>query len=128
MAAGNFYGVIPYEGRYDALLPNAFFLPVKARSQFVTAALPSVSGEMRDAKWLNDCRWKKIAGTGKKQWQTGFSAKKLNDLTIGSLHIYFTAACLFFVQQKGAATSTAPVHENFICSSVTAERRIVRFQ
>ena len=25
-AAGNFYGVIPYEGRYDALLPTVFHL------------------------------------------------------------------------------------------------------
>ena len=29
MAAGNFYGVIPYEGRYDALQPTYFHLMTK---------------------------------------------------------------------------------------------------
>jgi hypothetical protein len=53
MAAGNFYGVLPYEGRYDALPPTMFSLN-KNRDGFNTAAeLPAINGEARDAKWLN---------------------------------------------------------------------------
>ena len=58
IGAGNFYGVIPYEGRYDGLLPTAFSFN-KASGNFQTVTnIPSVAGEVRDAKWL------KYAGGG----------------------------------------------------------------
>jgi hypothetical protein len=52
-SAGNFYGVLPYEGRYDAMIPT-FFSYNKNSSKFnVKSDLPFISGEVRDAKWLN---------------------------------------------------------------------------
>jgi len=58
--AGNFYGVQPYEGRYDALNP-AFFSFDKKLQQFRTLAnLPGIDGEVRDAKWINYVGGRKI--------------------------------------------------------------------
>ena len=52
-AAGNFYGVIPYEGRYDALQPTGFKYD-KATSSFRKIySLPGANGEARDIKWIN---------------------------------------------------------------------------
>jgi len=59
LACGNFYNVIPYEGRYDALQPT-FFLYDKQQSTFKYGSeLASVMGQARDAKWIN------YAGGGK---------------------------------------------------------------
>ena len=52
LAAGNFYGVVPYEGRYDALEPTIF--SYRKQEGFKTESLlTSIGGEVRDAKWLN---------------------------------------------------------------------------
>lgn len=52
LAGGNFYGVIPYEGRYDALLPTTFvFNGQKGRFED-TGSLPIPEGEVRDAHWV----------------------------------------------------------------------------
>ena len=60
LASGNFYGVIPYEGRYDALLPTLFsFDNYKGKFNVVTD-IPDINGEMRDAKWLNYSGGKKL--------------------------------------------------------------------
>jgi enediyne biosynthesis protein E4 len=53
LASGNFYGVIPYEGRYDALQPSLFSYNKKNAALQYEAALPSIAGEARDAKWIN---------------------------------------------------------------------------
>jgi hypothetical protein len=59
LAAGNFYGVIPYEGRYDALQPS-FFSFNKTNTEFqYDAQLAALTGQARDAKWIN------YAGGGK---------------------------------------------------------------
>jgi hypothetical protein len=59
LAAGNFYNVIPYEGRYDALQPT-FFSYNKNQGTFqYDSELASVTGQARDAKWIN------YAGGGK---------------------------------------------------------------
>jgi len=50
LGAGNFYGVGPYEGRYDALLPTAFSFNKK--NVIVNQKLPVSKGEVRDAKWI----------------------------------------------------------------------------
>ncbi|WP_018614415.1 VCBS repeat-containing protein [Segetibacter koreensis] len=51
LAAGNFYGVFPYEGRYDALPPT--FFSYKKQMVFNSYSnLPAIDGEVRDAKWL----------------------------------------------------------------------------
>lgn len=52
LAAGNFYGVIPYEGRYDALNPVLFSW--QQNKTVVTAAIPWVQGEVRDMKLLKN--------------------------------------------------------------------------
>lgn len=51
-AGGNFFGVLPYEGRYDALLPTQFSFDAKTNG-FQVATLPVVRGEVRDMKWFN---------------------------------------------------------------------------
>jgi hypothetical protein len=68
LAAGNFYGVQPYEGRYDAMDPTVFAWDIGARRGDDQAAgqlgdkavpklryayeLPAIGGEVRDAKWV----------------------------------------------------------------------------
>jgi hypothetical protein len=53
LAVGNFYGVVHYEGRYDALLPTVLSYD-KQQSMFAAQGiLPMVQQEIRDAKWLN---------------------------------------------------------------------------
>ncbi len=52
LGAGNFYGVSPYEGRYDALLPT-FFAFDKTSKVFKTgSSVSAFNGEARDAKWI----------------------------------------------------------------------------
>jgi hypothetical protein len=59
LASGNFYGVIPYEGRYDALQPTLFSFNKKNGSLQYDSELAAIAGEARDAKWIN------YAGGGK---------------------------------------------------------------
>ncbi len=47
ISGGNFHGTIPYEGQYDALLPNMFSIEGK-----VHHLLPDIDGEIRDIKWI----------------------------------------------------------------------------
>jgi hypothetical protein len=52
IAGGNFYGVIPYEGRYDALLPTEFSFN-KGSKMFSTGFnIQNIEGEIRDIKWI----------------------------------------------------------------------------
>ena len=60
MAAGNFYGVVPYEGRYDALVPTFFSMNTGKTGFQTIAKLPLVDGEIRDAKWVHGVDGKKI--------------------------------------------------------------------
>jgi hypothetical protein len=52
LAGGNFYGVTPYEGRYDALQPTAFSFNRKSNTFYTVANIPLLDGELRDAKWI----------------------------------------------------------------------------
>ncbi len=52
ICGGNFYGVIPYEGRYDALLPTLLSYDKKLNNFSTRIILPEVSGEVRDIKKL----------------------------------------------------------------------------
>ena len=52
IGAGNFYGVGPYEGRYDALLPTSFSFNQNKKTFQSGSVLPLVNGEVRDAKWI----------------------------------------------------------------------------
>jgi hypothetical protein len=53
LAGGNFYGVLPYEGRYDALYPTHFSYRSDNSTFSSSQVLPGVMGEVRDMKWLN---------------------------------------------------------------------------
>ncbi len=58
LAAGNFFGVVPYEGKYDALFPTLFSY---ARNSFAgTSLLPGIQGEIRDAKWITAAGGRKL--------------------------------------------------------------------
>jgi hypothetical protein len=60
IAAGNFYGVIPYEGRYDALQPAGFSFDNNSKSFVLDFTIKSFSGETRDMKWITAAGNKKI--------------------------------------------------------------------
>jgi len=60
LAVGNFYGVTPYEGRYDALLPTIFSFNKGKPVIDNKIDLLNVNGEMRDAKWLNAANGNKL--------------------------------------------------------------------
>jgi hypothetical protein len=60
LAAGNFYGVIPYEGRYDALFPTVFSFVKKENKFKISSVLSGINGEMRDAKWLDNNQENKL--------------------------------------------------------------------
>ena len=60
LAAGNFYGTLPYEGRYDAMNPTIFNYNNKSMRFASISQLPSLDGEFRDAKWINYSGGKKI--------------------------------------------------------------------
>lgn len=51
IAGGNFYGVLPYEGKYDALLPTRFYYDNK-KENFVIGSVTPVKGEVRDLQWI----------------------------------------------------------------------------
>ncbi len=53
MAAGNMYGVLPYEGRYDAMLPTVFSFNKQLNMFSIQGNMPAINGEVRDAKWMN---------------------------------------------------------------------------
>ncbi|MEP7108042.1 MAG: VCBS repeat-containing protein [Ferruginibacter sp.] len=60
LASGNFYGVMPYEGRYDALSPTFFSYNKNVKAFNLQQKLPEVSGEVRDSKWINAAGGQKI--------------------------------------------------------------------
>ena len=53
IAGGNFYGVLPYEGRYDAMNPTIFNYDKRSGQFTILSELPAIDGECRDAKWIN---------------------------------------------------------------------------
>lgn len=52
IAGGNFYGVMPYEGRYDALQPTVFTYQAAKKQFVVSSIIPDFDGELRDIKWI----------------------------------------------------------------------------
>jgi len=54
IAAGNFSGVMPYEGKYDALYPTIFNYNAATRQFNIQSILGGANGEMRDIKWVRD--------------------------------------------------------------------------
>lgn len=60
LAAGNFYGTVPYEGRYDALLPSIFSFSKQVSKFQFTGNMPFADGEIRDAKWIRTAGGKQV--------------------------------------------------------------------
>ena len=60
LAAGNFYGVQPFEGRYDAMAPTIFAYDRQTRQLRYVDELPSLGGEFRDAKWMRGANGRKM--------------------------------------------------------------------
>jgi hypothetical protein len=60
LAAGNFYGVVPYEGRYDALQPTIFSFSKNQNNFSNDGLLPEIDGEVRDVKWIRGAGGQKI--------------------------------------------------------------------
>jgi enediyne biosynthesis protein E4 len=57
LAGGNFYGVQPFEGRYDAMNPSVFGFNKRLVFE---GSLPGIGGECRDAKWIRVGGGKKL--------------------------------------------------------------------
>lgn len=51
-AAGNFYGTIPYEGRYDAMFPTVFTYDKNKNDFVINSKIPGLRTEARDTKWI----------------------------------------------------------------------------
>ena len=49
---GNFYGVVPYEGRYDALRPSLFSYNAAQKQMEPAGSFTANDGEIRDMKWI----------------------------------------------------------------------------
>lgn len=75
LAAGNFYGVTPYEGRYDAMVPTHFSYGLKKSFQ-VDGLLNTVRSEVRDLKWLNTVGGKKVLVVASNNCQLQFFKDK----------------------------------------------------
>lgn len=52
LGAGNYFGVIPYEGRYDAMLPFQFSVGKEGQTTTVNNIITNYSGEARDLDWV----------------------------------------------------------------------------
>ncbi len=52
VAGGNFYGVVPYEGQYDALPPTIFSYNPAAQQIRFNQYFAAPDGEVRDIKWI----------------------------------------------------------------------------
>ena len=54
IGGGNFYGVIPYEGRYDALMPTIFGFNKQTNKFQLKGNIPAADGETRDMRWIRN--------------------------------------------------------------------------
>ncbi|MGN6493947.1 MAG: VCBS repeat-containing protein [Agriterribacter sp.] len=61
IAGGNFFDVIPYEGRYDAQPLAVFSVDKKNKTDVVAQpALSSIKGQVRDIKWINHAKYGRL--------------------------------------------------------------------
>lgn len=54
IAAGNFYGVMPYEGKYDAMFPTIFSFEQESKSFKINGVISQLRTEARDIKILEE--------------------------------------------------------------------------
>lgn len=74
IAGGNFYGTVPYEGRYNALEPTVFGFDKPSGKVKYNRLHPLLQGEMRDAKWLGTTGGKKLLLVTRNNGTIGFFA------------------------------------------------------
>jgi hypothetical protein len=60
IAGGNFYNVIPYEGRYDALPLAIFTVKGNEVKEIPQPNLLALRGQVRDCKWINTPAGRKL--------------------------------------------------------------------
>ncbi|MBK8952271.1 MAG: VCBS repeat-containing protein [Chitinophagaceae bacterium] len=60
VAAGNYYGVTPYEGRYDGMLPAAFSYDKQKKTFILDGIISTFDGEARDIKWVTQAGRNKL--------------------------------------------------------------------
>jgi hypothetical protein len=65
IAMGNLYGVIPYEGRYDALEPVNFKFDKNGEASVIPSFNLDINGEVRDAKWIKTTNNKQLLVVGR---------------------------------------------------------------
>jgi hypothetical protein len=51
-AGGNFFGVVPYEGRYDGMMVSNYQFGKNYAQPAFAGNMPGIAGEVRDAKWI----------------------------------------------------------------------------
>ncbi len=78
LATGNFFDVIPYEGRYDALQPTVFSFNKSVKNFTALAKIADFNGQARDAKWIKQAGGKKILAVVKNNQPISFY-KSVND-------------------------------------------------
>ena len=73
ISGGNFFDVIPYEGRYDAQ-PLALFQSTKENkvNAVLQPNLAQVKGQVRDIKWVNGSQGKKMLAVARNNDQLLF--------------------------------------------------------
>lgn len=76
IAAGNFFGTIPYEGRYDALQPTVFFYDQKQKRFQTKYSFNNISGEARDAKWIKTGGQQKVLAIARNNQSIVFLNKR----------------------------------------------------
>jgi enediyne biosynthesis protein E4 len=65
MAMGNLYGVIPYEGRYDALQPVKFEFDTNGSAGVIKSFHLPVDGEVRAAQWVKSIENERVLVVGR---------------------------------------------------------------
>lgn len=79
IGAGNFYGTIPFEGRYDALIPTMFSYDKTSKTISNSLNIPSFDGEARDMKWLTVAGGRKILAIARNNQSIQFYERNLHE-------------------------------------------------
>jgi hypothetical protein len=76
ISGGNYYGCIPYEGRYDALYPTSISFDNNGGIANTKLIFPEMEGELRDIKWLKTINGKRIMVVARNNRELSFFKTK----------------------------------------------------
>jgi len=76
ICGGNYFGCIPYEGRYDALCPSSISFDNNGMVVGSKLIFPTMDGEVRDIKWLKTINGKKILVVARNNTELSFFKTK----------------------------------------------------